>query len=116
MMLWPARWRPSPTYCGGAKDTQVAVVTVVLDLGSASLAAAPEQETLLQLLQSLSVRMYSVHVEDGKDNGTRLATLTATNSRRRSKRTTYNTCFKCGQVGHYAKGYAAKGGHKQQDN
>ena len=41
----------------GAKDTRVAIVTVVPNPGSVSLAAAPEQETLLQLLQLLSVRM-----------------------------------------------------------
>ena len=41
----------------GTKDTRVSAVTVVPNPGSASLAAAPEQETLLQLLQSLSVQM-----------------------------------------------------------
>ena len=42
----------------GAKDTQVATVALLEpSLESASLAAVPDEETLRQLLQSLSLRM-----------------------------------------------------------
>ena len=94
----------------GAKDTRVSAVTVVPNPGSASPAAAPEQETLQQLLQSLSVRMEKM--EKTMERGSQPSRQRT----RGDKASVPPTCFKCGQVDHYARGCAAKGCRKQQEN
>ena len=97
----------------GAKDARVAAVTctMVPSPESTSIAAAPEQETLLQLLQSLSLRMEKMEktMERGSPSSWQ-------RTRRGDEAGTPPTCFKCGQVGRYARGCAAKGGRRQQEN
>mgnify|MGYP003417220492 CR=1 FL=1 len=102
----------------GTMDARVAAVTLESNPESASFPAAPEQETVLKLLQSLSLRMEKIEktMERASEKTVECTSAPSQQRTRGDEAGTPPKCFRCGQVGHYARGCAVKGGRRQQGN